>query len=173
MANLAKQQLRASLSALRPASSEGLTEQLVELAQMFDVRTIASYSPTASEPDVSGFNHWAKSQGTLLLPRVLGEELEFAAGEMASGAFGLSEPLGEAIAISEIELIIVPALAADKRGYRLGKGKGFYDRLLPKLSAVSCAVVFDNELLDSLEVEPHDQPTAFEETPKKTIRVAS
>ena len=173
MANLAKQQLRTQLTALRPASSEGLTEKLVELAQKLGAKTIASYSPDAKEPDVSGFNDWVKVQGTLLLPRVVGEDLEFAAGELVTGAFGLEEPIGAAVALSDIELIIVPALAADKFGFRLGKGKGFYDRLLPKLSAVSCAVVFENEFLEALEVETHDQPTHFVVTPKKTIRVAS
>ena len=173
MANLAKQELRKQLQAMRPASSAGLAQRLIELTRELGAKTIASYVSTSKEPDVSEFNSWVQEHGTLLLPRVTGDQLEFAAGDLAPGAFGLREPTGPALAVSEIEFLVVPALAVDVHGNRLGKGKGFYDRLLVEVQAVSCAVVFDHELFDGLEVEDHDQRVDYVVTPTRTIRTSS
>lgn len=170
MGNLSKSEMRKQLNALRPASSAGLTEQLVALVQSFGVTEIASYSPLANEPDVSGFNDWVRSNGKLLLPRIERDDLSFAEGELSQGDFGLWQPTGPAIPLSQIELFVVPALAADKKGNRLGKGKGYYDRLLSKVSVPTIAVVFDHELVQAIEAEDHDREVGFVVTPKRTVR---
>ncbi|MEY4990202.1 MAG: hypothetical protein RIS08_428 [Actinomycetota bacterium] len=121
-------------------------------------KVIASYSPLKSEPDVREFNDWVIATGReLLLPRVISDFLEFAKGETAPGSFGLQEPSGTAVSLDEIELIFVPALAVDSQGNRLGKGKGYYDRVLGELDCPKFAVIFDGEFFEQLPTEPHDQ----------------
>ncbi|BCO34631.1 hypothetical protein MHEC_10640 [Mycobacterium heckeshornense] len=87
-----------------------------------------------------------------------------------AGRFGLLEPAAPwlpASALTEADLVLVPALAVDRRGVRLGRGRGFYDR-----SLVSCgprarlvAVVRDQELVDELPCEPHDVAMTHALTP--------
>ena len=166
-----KQLLRRQLSAARPHSSAGLTEQLVAVVAQHGAKTVASYWPLSSEPDVSEFNIWAAGRLNLLLPRVSGHELEFAAGDLGEGAFGIAEPKGTGVPIAEIDLMIVPALAADMAGNRLGKGKGFYDRVLSHYSGKRIAVIFDSELIDRVPSEPHDQRVQMIVTPLRTILV--
>jgi 5-formyltetrahydrofolate cyclo-ligase len=120
---------------------------------------------------VTEFNSWASENLNLVLPRVRGHDLEFAAGEVREGAFGIAEPQGTDVPIAEIDLMIVPALAADMAGNRLGKGKGFYDRVLANYSGKRIAVIFDSELIDSVPSEPHDQRVQIIVTPLRTIVV--
>ncbi len=153
-----KATLRQQLLSERPKSSEGLLANLVRIAMETNANLIASYSPMASEPDVTEFNEWAVATGReLVLPRVTNESLEFARGETASGAYGLKEPIGQSVNPAQIELIIVPALAVDALGYRLGKGKGYYDRVLGELTCPKFAVIFDGEYFERLPVESHDE----------------
>ena len=86
---------------------------------------------------------------------------EYRPGELVAARFGLLEPAGRrlpAAALAEAGLVIVPALAVDRRGARLGRGAGFYDRSLPLRDPAArlIAVVRDDELLDEVPAEPHD-----------------
>jgi len=151
-ANLRKQILEA-----RPQSSKGLTENLIRLSFELEAEVIASYWPVGSEPDVSEFNNWVLMLGkTLLTPRVKSDTLEFASGAPAPGAFGILEPQGLVEPLESADLILVPSLAIDAFGNRLGKGKGFYDRALAGVTKPKFGVIFDSEFLDSLPVEDHD-----------------
>ena len=165
--HLAKASLRALITSSRPQPSDGLTENLIRLATDFNAKTIASYSSLANEPNVTEFNKWVSSVGrTLLLPRIKGDYLEFAIGQTKPGSFGISEPVGHATSIAEADLILLPALAVDKTGVRLGKGKGYYDRALEQiLSIPKFAVVFKSEIYEELPSEPHDQKVMGAITP--------
>lgn len=96
------------------------------------------------------------------LPRVSGVNLELLPYEPATlraGAYHIEEPAeGTPAPPESMELIIVPAVALDRHGNRLGRGKGFYDRLLAATSATTIAVAYDFQLLDELPTEPHDTP---------------
>lgn len=173
MTNVAKQQLRQELLGLRPGSSQGISEQLMQLATKLNAKRIASYQPTASEPDITRFNNWAAENLELFFPRIEGDDLVFASGTLFPGAFGLLEPGGEAIDLGKLDLFVIPALAADRHGNRLGKGKGYYDRLLERVSTPSCAVVFESEMFEKIETEDHDQKVTFVITPSKTHRAQS
>ena len=76
------------------------------------------------------------------------------------GAFGILEPDGEPFtAWHEIDVAVVPGVAFDRRGYRLGRGKGYYDTLLAQLPhTYKLGICFDFQKLPSLPVEPHDIP---------------
>ncbi len=153
-----KSEIRQRCLAARPQSSEGLAANLVRLTLELNASVIASYQPLANEPDVAEFNSWVIAMGkALLLPRISGDELVFASGDLAPGSHGILEPQGEARDISECELILVPALAVDGVGNRLGKGKGYYDRALHSVSGIPrYAVVFDSEVLAAIPAEAHD-----------------
>lgn len=157
MESARKEKLRKEMLALRPQFSEGLTENLIRLTYELNANTIASYWPVATEPNVADFNDWVLLVGkTLLTPRVTGDSLEFASGDLKPGAFGISEPTGPAQSLSSAELILLPALAVDTLGNRLGKGRGFYDRALAGVKAPKFAVIFDSEFIESVPVEDHD-----------------
>lgn len=95
------------------------------------------------------------------LPRVNGVNLDilpYEQSRMALGAFQIEEPLGNNIAdIKDIELIIVPGIAYDRRGNRVGRGKGYYDRLLASSHATRIGVGYDFQLIDEdIPSEKHD-----------------
>ena len=95
------------------------------------------------------------------LPRVNGVNLDilpYDRSHMALGAFQIEEPQGDDTAdINSIELIVVPAIAYDKRGNRVGRGKGYYDRLLQSTAATKIGVGYDFQLIsEDIPVEPHD-----------------
>ena len=95
------------------------------------------------------------------LPRVNGVNLDilpYDRSHMALGAFHIEEPQGDDTAdINSIELIVVPAIAYYKRGNRVGRGKGYYDRLLQSTAATKIGVGYDFQLIsEDIPVEPHD-----------------
>lgn len=99
----------------------------------------------------------------VLLPRVVGDELElriYSPETLCPGAFGIMEPEGDVFTVeqySEIELAVIPGMAFDRSGARLGRGKGYYDRLLPLLpKAYKIGLCFPFQLLDFIPSEEHD-----------------
>jgi 5-formyltetrahydrofolate cyclo-ligase len=87
--------------------------------------------------------------------------------ELVSGEYGILEPSGAHVPIEELDVVVVPALAFDRGGFRLGWGGGYYDRMLATLDEnVTTAVVgYDWQLVDELPREPHDQPVQWVITP--------
>lgn len=142
------------------------THSLLHIAQIPEVekaQSIASYFSYGDEPDTYALNQYLISLGkTLLLPRIKGEDLEWvkwdgSAEQISSHSF-IPEPIGDAITdTSAIEVVLVPALAIDQEGYRLGQGKGFYDRALKEVSALTIGIIFPHELMSQpLPRDPWD-----------------
>ena len=77
---------------------------------------------------------------------------------VAGEQFGIGEPTGEEWKdLGAVELIVVPGVAFDKQNNRMGRGRGFYDRLLKSTpNAVKVGVAYDFQMLDTIPVEPHD-----------------
>jgi 5-formyltetrahydrofolate cyclo-ligase len=131
---------------------------LLDLPEISRAHVIASYYSIGTEPSTHALNQSIINSGkTLLLPRIAGEDLQWVQwnGEPHSlsenGKF--HEPIGEAITdLAAIELVLVPALAIDPDGYRLGQGGGFYDRALPLMQAWKHGVVYPYERME------HDLP---------------
>jgi 5-formyltetrahydrofolate cyclo-ligase len=142
------------------------THSLLHISQIPEVssaQTIASYFSYGDEPDTRALNLHLISLGKkLLLPRIKGEFLEWVewkgSPEQISSHTLIPEPIGEAIAdTNAIEVMLVPALAMDQAGYRLGQGKGFYDRALKDFSAFTIGIIFPHELLNqSLAIDSWD-----------------
>lgn len=87
---------------------------------------------------------------------------------------GVREPVtGTAVPLALIDLIVVPGLAFDRRGYRVGRGKGFYDRFLAQqdFQGLRCALCFHEQLLtEDIPAEPHDIPMNLVITDREVIR---
>jgi len=163
MTAASKAALRKQLLTARPHESTGLTDQLRLLLAENPANSVASFQPIAKEPDVREFNSWAANRLQLLLPRMTGETLEFATGELEQGPFGIEQPVGKS---AKPDLILVPAVAVDRLGNRLGRGKGVYDRALRQFpDALKFAVVYDEELVEHLPIDPWDQPVNGAVTP--------
>lgn len=97
----------------------------------------------------------------ILLPVVVGDELEIRAYEgkerMRVGSFDIQEPVGALVTdYSQIDLAIIPGVGFDLQGHRLGRGKGYYDRLLSQLAAHRIGVCFPEQIVSSVPCEPWD-----------------
>lgn len=131
---------------------------LLDVPEISTATVIASYYSYGVEPDTRAFNRAVISSGrTLLLPRINGENLEWVQWDGRDESLAENgkflEPTGEAFtSLDSIDLVLVPALAIDPDGYRLGQGGGYYDRALPLLRAWRHGVVYNFEKME------HDLP---------------
>jgi 5-formyltetrahydrofolate cyclo-ligase len=95
------------------------------------------------------------------------------AADLRPGTLGIPEPAAHCREFrpAQVDWVLVPGLAFDDRGYRLGRGAGHYDRLLPALrpDAPRWALAFDCQWVESFPVEPHDVPLDGIVTPSKTV----
>lgn len=129
-------------------------------------RRCAAYVPVGTEPGGDGLAEaLAGAASTLLLPVLQPDgDLDWAAydGRLAAAPRGLLEPVGTRLgvdAIGTVEVVVVPAIAVDRSGIRLGRGGGSYDRALTRVpaGAVVVAPLYDGELVDRLPAAPHDR----------------
>lgn len=147
--------------------SEEICSRVLVSAWWQEAGTLLLYYPLADEVDVRPLIQEAFQCGKqVLLPVVKGEELELHLydGEesLKEGAYGIMEPAGPIFApekYDEIALAIVPGMAFDRAGHRLGRGKGYYDRLLPKLKHTKLVgICWTFQLLDEVPTDSRDIP---------------
>lgn len=127
------------------------------------VDAVAAYAGVGREPPTAPLLE-ALGGVRVLLPVLLPEgDLDWAEhrpGEpLATGPHGLLQPAGPRLgvgAVADCGVVLVPALAADRSGRRLGRGGGSYDRALVRARGLTVALVHDQELLDEVPTEPHD-----------------
>ena len=95
--------------------------------------------------------------------------------EIISGQFGIREPAAGCLEIplDDLDLILVPGIAFDLCGNRLGRGKGFYDKLLENFGGTKCGIAFEEQLIKKVPVEPHDAKVHVIVTPKRCIKIAN
>ena len=138
-------------------------DHLRQLPEWRTAQTVLLYASLPDEVATQALIAEATAAGKqVLLPAVTGEELELRLytgdGDLREGAFHIAEPEGKAFtALEEIELAVVPGVAFTPEGHRLGRGRGYYDRLLPQLTvALKVGLCWPFQLLDDLPHEPHD-----------------
>ncbi|MBD5195791.1 MAG: 5-formyltetrahydrofolate cyclo-ligase [Bacteroidales bacterium] len=141
-------------------AAEKVFEILEQSAAFMLAEKILMYHSLPDELPTRGFlNKWS-SRKKFYLPRVNGVNLEilpYNESRLELGSFHIEEPTGnDVVDPDEIELIVVPGVAYDEYGNRLGRGKGFYDRLLSSSSATKVGVGFDFQIVESIPSEPHD-----------------
>jgi 5-formyltetrahydrofolate cyclo-ligase len=157
----------------RAEAADAVTEAL--LGGLSGVGTLAAFVPEAIEPGAGRLPEAYTGLGArVLLPVIpsVGRVLDWAVytGDLEEGRFGLHQPVGERLgptALAAADAVVVPALAVDRFGIRLGRGGGYYDRALvhARPDAVLVTVVFDDERVDELPREVHDRPVRAVVTP--------
>ena len=170
-AELRRQLSRARIEmpdSIRNEAGRLIRDHLLEMPEVAAAGTIAAYYSVGTEPDTRSlvFALW-KRGSYVVLPVLLGDgDLDWASYEgpdsLAPGPRGLLqpiEPLRGAQTVARADVVLVPALAVDLSGNRLGRGGGSYDRALARVGpqVPVIALIYDTELLPSVPVMPHDQ----------------
>lgn len=171
-----KADLRARLRAARVGRDpydSGFAHQLLPLIDSATV--IAGYFGYGNEPVITrALTHALETGKEVLLPLLRSDlDLEWGSwsGEELVTRGNLQEPeTGSRDAIQRADLLILPALAVDQRGIRLGQGGGSYDRVLARVECLTVAVVYDDEIVDSLPHDDYDQAVKMVVTPTRTLR---
>jgi 5-formyltetrahydrofolate cyclo-ligase len=174
--------IRAALEKISPAvravESVDLCARLK--AQMQSAHTILFFAPLPDELDVWPLLAESLAGGkTIALPffdavkQTYGaRQVKNTVTEIATGKFGVREPASccAGISLDQFDLALVPGVAFDFSGNRLGRGRGFYDRLMKKVSGKKCGVAYNFQLLEKIPAEPHDAKVDFILTPERCLK---
>lgn len=160
-----KEAKKAMTPAERQEASRRIVANLLSRRDLAKAKTVLLYAALPDEPDTAALiDHFAALGRQVLLPTVVGEDLWLrtytSPQESAIGAFGIFEPTGPRFTdFAAIDWALVPGVAFSPAGQRLGRGRGYYDRLLSHpdfggVKKVGCA--FRYQLFPTLPTEPHD-----------------
>jgi 5-formyltetrahydrofolate cyclo-ligase len=165
---------------VRNAIISPLRDAVLSLPEIQMAGTVAAYVSVGTEPDTRGLVYALWKRGTyVLLPLLRADnDLDWASYEgpdsLRPGPHGLLEPTEPprgVMAVTSADLVIVPALAVDRGGMRLGRGGGSYDRALARVGAAvpTIALIYDDELLEEVPAGPLDQPVRMVAQPGQGI----
>ena len=164
--------------AARQAHDQAINRGIEQLAAEFNARRIAAYLAFDGEPDIGPALRRLNDKGIeIYLPVIsaaeLGNELNFRRwpvaggkalpGDLRKNSFGIQEPLvGDICAVEDIDLMLIPLVAWDKTGGRLGMGAGYYDRALRPVASRShprrIGIAYEIQCADSVPMGIHDVP---------------
>ncbi len=138
--------------------SQKIVENLRSLPEYQKAKKVLLYCPIKGEPDLTSLFEEVINEKELILPKVEGENLKLYKVDnpscLSPGAFGILEPVeGKEVSPEQLDFIAVPGIAFDLRGYRLGFGKGYYDRFLKRTKATKVGVAYSFQVLERI---PHD-----------------
>lgn len=156
-----------SLPAEQRAALSALACSLLERQAVWQkAKTIFFYAPLPDELDIWPLFQDSLAAGkTVALPRFdeatrryVACQIQDIGKDLGNGRFGIREPESRCIAVplNRLDLILVPGVAFDLHGGRLGRGKGFYDQLLASVRGATCGVAFDEQIVEAVPVEAHD-----------------
>jgi 5-formyltetrahydrofolate cyclo-ligase len=165
----------------RAAASARARASLAGRAVWRQAASILFFAPMPEELDVWPLLADALAAGKIVaLPRFVPETAGYIAcrirnldADLKVGYFGIREPASRALdaEMRQVDLILVPGVAFDLQGRRLGRGKGYYDRLLAAVSGNRCGVAFEEQIVDAVPSEPHDIRMDFLLTPSRWIEL--
>lgn len=187
-----KKELRASMLRLRndlaqeevQALSEAIQDRILKSRIFRTGSAVMVYMPIKNEVRTERLIRNCLASGkTVLLPRVVDAESMEAVPvrnldtDLRSGAMGIMEPDPSIPAADPeiIDLVILPGIAFDRRGYRLGFGAGYYDRFIPRLrkDCFLLAPAYSFQVLDHIPAGPYDQPVHWIVTEKEVLKIFS
>jgi len=180
-----RQQIRQRLTTL---SDQECIERSARACSMLATRAawekadaILFYAPLRYELDIWPLIEKAMQSGKLVcLPRYGATEVGYCAcqvtnltSEIELGQYGIREPAAQCslVPLNRLDLVLVPGVAFDLRGHRLGRGKGIYDRLLKAVRGTACGFGFDEQIVQMVPVEPHDSDVNCILTPTRWIEL--
>lgn len=161
-----RQQMTARRQALTASQvtsySADIIARVQELEPVSRAQRIMAFASIGNEVDLLPvLEQWRREGRTILLPRVekdgIMEAVEWQGWDhIKPGPFGIREPIGEPFDPANIDVVLTPGLVFDYKGYRLGYGKGYYDRYLPRLrqGAFICGVCYEFQVIEN--VYPHE-----------------
>ncbi|MFN3946948.1 MAG: 5-formyltetrahydrofolate cyclo-ligase [Aquificaceae bacterium] len=160
----------------REALSKRIVDRILELKEIKGAKKVLLFCPIRGEPDITPLFSWVLKEGKrLVLPKVEGENLKLIEvekeKELSIGAFCIPEPKeGKEVSPQEIEFSLIPGLIFDKEGYRIGYGKGYYDKLLDRLKGKRVGVCYDFQVVERLPRDSWDKPVDWVLTEKKLYK---
>ena len=181
-----RKQIRGALQIISPATRNAMSAQirdrLKEQAVWKNAGSVLFFAPRPDELDLWPLLEEALAGGKIVaLPRFNPAGKNYVAcrvqnlrSEIAPGEFGIREPAARCagIPLDRLDLILVPGVAFDWHGHRLGRGKGFYDRLLAGTRGVKCGIAFDEQMVNEVPAGPSDVRMNFTMTPVRGAEVA-
>ncbi|HEY0249575.1 MAG TPA: 5-formyltetrahydrofolate cyclo-ligase [Gryllotalpicola sp.] len=157
----------------------GVTARLQALTAALGAGSLSAYLSAPSEPNTRPFLNWARAAGIRTLLPISRQDglLDWTTGDGETEGvshLGWPEAVGELLgpmAINDVDVILVPAASVDATGMRLGWGKGYFDKTLGSMGKCPpvFAVLFDDELVDEVPRERHDEPVDGVVTPTRIV----
>jgi 5-formyltetrahydrofolate cyclo-ligase len=176
-----KRVLRAEVRARMPkegfvAASVAAQERLAGSGLAAAAKVVGLYRSLPSECGTASLAAKLQAAGKeICYPAIVPSQRQLAfrrgAGAFVAGDLGVEEPVGSPVELAEIDLLVVPAIAVDASGRRLGRGKGHYDATLAAFRGVSVALVFETQLVPEVPVGEHDRPVSAVCTEARLITV--
>jgi 5-formyltetrahydrofolate cyclo-ligase len=164
----------------RQTDSQRLCALLKEQAFFHNAGSILFFAPLPEEPDLWPLlNETLAGKKLAALPcfdadnqMYLPRRVMDIHVEILSGQFGIREPVPTCVEIplDDLALVLVPGVAFDLTGHRLGRGKGFYDRLLENFSGQKIGIAFDEQMVDFVPAEENDVRMNFMVTPTRCVK---
>ena len=181
-----RKQIRDALEKISPAARTALSAQirdrLKEQAIWKNAGAVLFFSPLPDELDLWPLLEDALAGGKIAaLPRFNPAAKSYIAcrvqnlrSEIVTGEFGIREPAARCagIPLDRLDLILVPGVAFDLQGRRLGRGRGFYDHLLADVRGVKCGITFDEQMVNDVPAGPSDVRMNFILTPTRGAEIA-
>ena len=179
-----RRQVRALLERLDATGRGAASAHVCELLKKQDVwnraQSVLFYAPLPEELDIWPLTREALAAGKIVgLLRFDSFQHSYAAcrirntdNDLRAGRYGIREPNEHcpALPLRQLDLILVPGMAFDLQGRRLGRGKGIYDRLLSLVRGETCGVAFDEQIVPEVPIEPHDLPVKSVLTPTRWVK---
>jgi len=180
-----RKQMRGILQKISPAAREAASAQvralLKEQSIWKNAASVLFFAPMSNEVDVWPLLEEALNTGkTAALPRFDSADQSYVAcrvqnlrSEIVTGEFGIREPAAKCaeIPLSKFDLVLGPGVDFDLRGYRLGRGRGFYDRLLAEVRGAKCGVAFDKQIASDVPAGMLDVQVNFILTATRCVKV--
>ena len=186
----AKKSLRAQIlaardamsPAMRSAAAAAITVRLCQMPEYREAKTVLTYMSFGTELATHAFFDRVLSDGKIaVLPRIDKPTKSLALhrvnghADLVDGVWGIREPRADAptLAIDAIDMVLMPGLAFDRSGNRLGYGAGFYDRLLSRSAEkpFRIAAALDCQIVDAVPVDAHDRPCHCVITETQLLRI--
>ncbi|MCH5212481.1 MAG: 5-formyltetrahydrofolate cyclo-ligase [Oscillospiraceae bacterium] len=172
MTDISKDEIRAAIKAKRRAlsdidiktKSKRITDNLLSLSCFSEAVTVMTYLSAFKEPDTSEIiDYLYKSGRKIVVPISNTADYTITPSYLPSpdnlvrGAYGISEPSECIIAdINDIDIALIPGIAFDLRGMRVGFGKGYYDRFLERFEGIKIGMCYDFQMLKFVPASEHD-----------------
>lgn len=159
---LVKKRVKAISLAQKEKRATALLRAVWEYPLFKQAQNVMLFWPLPDEINTIPLVEHAHAVGkNVFLPVVVGNDLvikPYNPATMQPGAFGILEPQGESVSPAQLDLMVVPGVAFDTANNRMGRGKGFYDRLLPQCTAHTLGVGYAEQFYLSIPTQAHDIP---------------